>query len=120
MGRSTRPQSQPSGNQQRGTDVRATRGQTARVRDQLKSDRDNTQSTKPAAVIDQFGSRHNEDDVKTHQRQRGRPAPGGSNLAFRESAQDFPPDRGQRNKVEGRRTRKSGTPRKQKGESKAE
>jgi len=115
MGRSTRPQSQRSGSQKRGTDARATRGQTARVRDQLKSDRTDMPSAKPAAVLDQFGSRHNEDNVVQHQRQRGRPARGGQNLAFRESGQDIQPDRGERNKAAGRRTRKSGNPRKKEG-----
>jgi hypothetical protein len=107
---SRRPQPQRSSVQNRGTDAQGQRGQQVRSRNTLKSDRDNTQSTKPAATRDRYGSRHNEDDIKKHQRQLGRPAPG-QNLAFRESAQDTQPDRGARNKQPGGRRPKSGSPR---------
>lgn len=109
MGRSTRPQSQRSSQQTRGTDTRSQRGQQSRTRNTLKSDRDNTQSTKPTAKRDQYGSRHNEDDIKIHQRQRGRPT-GEQNTVARESAQDTQPDRGGKNKLPGSRRRKSGSP----------
>ena len=42
-------------------------------------------------------------------RRKGNPG-GKQDLAFRESAQDLQPDRGERNKKPGRRTRKSGSP----------
>jgi hypothetical protein len=104
---SSRPQSQRSSQQKRGTDARSQRGQQSRVRNTLKSDRDNTMSVKPAARRDQFGSRHHADDLKAHQ--RGKAAPGGKqDLSFRESAQDTQPDRGGRNKLPGGRGRKSG------------
>jgi hypothetical protein len=111
MGISSRPQSQRSPQQNRGTDARSQRGQQARVRNTLKSDRDNTMSTKPVAQRDQYGSRHNEDDVKGHQKQRGRRAnPAEQNFKQRESAQDTQPNRGGANKLPGRRRRKSGSP----------
>jgi hypothetical protein len=110
MGMSSRPQSQRSGAQRRGADAQAMRGNQSRTRNTLKSDRDNTMSTKPVAQKDQYGSRHNEDDLKKHQKQRGRAAAGGKpNLEFRESGQDVQPDRGARNKQPGSRTRKSGS-----------
>ncbi|HVT81648.1 MAG TPA: hypothetical protein VHM90_13455, partial [Phycisphaerae bacterium] len=62
------------------------------------------------AQRDQFGSRHNDDDVKTAQRQHGRPR-GRQDLGFRESAQDTQPTRGARNKIPGRRRRDSGSAR---------
>jgi hypothetical protein len=78
----------------------------------LKSDRDSTMSRNPAVRQDQFGSRHNADDVKTTQRQRGRPsAAGTSDLAFRESAQDSRTPHSAKNKSPGRRsTQKRATP----------
>jgi hypothetical protein len=111
MGMSSRPQSQRSPQQNRGTDTRSQRGQQARVRNTLKSDRDNTMMTKPVAQRDQYGSRHNEDDMKGNQKRRGRVSnPAEQNFAQRESAQDIQPDRGGRNKLPGRRRRKSGSP----------
>ena len=107
MGMSSRPQSQRSSNQTRGTDARSQRGQQARSRNTLKSDRDNTMSTKPVAQRDQYGSRHNADDIKGNQKRRGRTA--GANLEQRESAQDLQPNRGGANKLPGRRRRNSGS-----------
>jgi hypothetical protein len=69
------------------------RGRNAKNKDNLRSDRDDTMSAKPAARKDQFGSHHNEDNRKIHQRQLGRPPKGGHDLSFRESAQDLQPDR---------------------------
>jgi len=104
--KSIRPQRNSANS--RGTDALATRGRTARNRDQLKSDRDAMAAGNPAARLDQFGSRHNADDVKAAQRQHGGPG-GRSDLQFRESAQDTQPNRGERNKLPGRRRRKSGS-----------
>jgi hypothetical protein len=73
-----------------------------RTRDHLKSDRDAMAGGNPAAQRDQYGSRHNADDVKAAQRQHGRPR-GRQDLAFRESAQDVQPDRGRANKMPGGR-----------------
>lgn len=108
MGTSSRPQSQRSPQQKRGTDARSQRGKQARVRNTLKSDRDNTMSTKVVAQRDEHGSRHNNDDRKANQRRLGRTT--GQNLSQRESAQDIQPDRGGANKLPGRRRAKSTTP----------
>ena len=102
-----RSQSQRGSSQARGTDVRSQRGQQSRVRNTLKHDRDANMPANPAAQRDNFGSRHNADNVKSSQRARGRKK--GPNLAQRESAQDTQPNRGAKNKQPGRRTRKSGS-----------
>src|SRR4051812_14531719 len=81
-------------------------------RSDLRSDRDRQA---PNAKRDQFGSAHNEDDVKAQQRRLGRPS-GKQDLAFRESGQDLRAATGGRNKKEGRRKRKSGSPRDASGE----
>lgn len=92
------------------SNVLARRGKNARVRDQLKSDTDETLGTKPAANLDQYGSRHNQDKVKRDQRRLEKPK-GKQDLAFRESAQELRAHRGERNKEPGRRHRSSGQPR---------
>lgn len=94
----------------RSSDVQARRGKNARVRDQLKSDTDETVGTKPAAQQDQFGSRHNQDKVKRDQRRTEKPR-GKQDVAFRESAQELPPKRGEKNREPGRRQEHSGRPR---------
>src|SRR5437867_1645156 len=101
MGNSTRPQSQRSGAQSRGTDVGAKRGGQGRSRNTLKSNKDNL-----IARRDRYGSRHNEDDIKAQERRLGRPA--GRDLAFREAGQDTQVNRGAKNKLPGRRNRRSG------------
>src|SRR3982750_1806482 len=79
-------------------------------RSDLRSDRDRQPGVAPAAKRDQFGSAHNEDAIKAQQRRLGRPA-GKQDLGFRESGQDVRRPTGARNKKEGRRKRKSGSPR---------
>lgn len=82
-----RTQSQRNSTTRRGVDAQATRGNQAKNKDKLGSDRDRTMSTKPAANRDEFGSRHNRDDRTRAQQKKGREG-GHANLAFRESAQD--------------------------------
>jgi len=79
-------------------------------RSDLRSDRDRLAGVAPAAKRDQFGSAHNEDAMKAQQRRLGRPS-GKQDTAFRESGQDLRGPTGVRNKKEGRRGRKSGSPR---------
>jgi hypothetical protein len=106
--RTTR-QSPRSSNEYRGADARALRGSTARNKDKLKHDHDARAAMNPEAQQDQFGSRHNRDDIKAEQRRKGRPH--GRNLAARESAQDTQPDRGRANKKgPARRRQKSSSP----------
>ena len=73
MGISSRPQSQRNSNQSRGTDARAMRGTVAKNKDQLKSRRVENMAGKPAAQLDQYGSRHNDDNLKKEQRRAGAP-----------------------------------------------
>ena len=74
----------------------------------LKSDRDSTMSRNPAVREDQYGSKHNADEVKASQRQRGRPG-GKHDLSFRESSQDSRTNgRGVKNKLPGRRFKQRG------------
>ena len=105
-----------SGARQRGTDAQTSRGRGSHARNQLKSDKDNMMSAKPATVKDQFGSRHNQDSQKHHQhdleRARGERQRNGQDLALRESAQDTQRNRGSKNKLPGRRSRRSGSPKK--------
>ncbi len=101
------PQSQRNSNQSRGTDARAMRGTTAKNKDNLKSDRKARAAANPVAQQDQFGSRHNADNIKAEQVKKGRRP--GQNLAQRESGQDTQRNRGGANKLPGSRTRKSGS-----------
>ena len=59
-------------------------------------------SAKPATVKDQYGSRHNQDSVKVHQKEmerlRGERKRVGADLSLRESGQDLQPNRGLKNK----------------------
>jgi hypothetical protein len=105
MGISSRPQSQRSGNQSRGTDVRAMRGTNSKNKDTLKADRTNNMAGKPAAQKDQFGSRHNNDNITKEQRRAGTPN-GPSDLAFRESAQETRGTTGKKNRMPPTRKRK--------------
>ena len=79
---------QRKGPSKRGTDVKATRGNYAKNKNQLGSDHDRRMSAKVGARQDEFGSEHNRDDRKKAQIERGRPKGGAQNPAFRESAQD--------------------------------
>jgi hypothetical protein len=83
------------------------RGTTAKNKDNLKSDRKARAAANPVAQQDQFGSHHNEDNIKKEQRRKGRTS--GQNLAQRESGQDTQRNRGGANKQPGSRTRKSGS-----------
>ncbi|HVX86991.1 MAG TPA: hypothetical protein VH253_19560 [Phycisphaerae bacterium] len=105
----TTTQSQRNSSRSRGADTRALRGATARNKDKLKHDHDARAAINPEAQQDQFGSRHNRDNIKAEQRRKGRPH--GPNLAARESAQDIQPNRGKANKKgPARRGRKSSSP----------
>jgi len=99
---------------QRGTDAQTSRGRGSHARNKLISDNDNMMSAKPATVRDQFGSRHNQDSKKHHQqdleRARGERTRPGQDLALREAGQDTQRNRGQRNKLPGRRNRRTGGP----------
>jgi hypothetical protein len=87
------------------------RGTTAKNKDHLKSDRKARAAANPAAQQDQFGSRHNEDNIKNEQRKKGRTSGGGQNFGLRESAQDTQRNRGGANKKgPARRGQKSSTP----------
>ncbi|MCL2647695.1 MAG: hypothetical protein FWD61_11915 [Phycisphaerales bacterium] len=72
-------------------------------KDHLKSDRDATMGRNPAITQDQYGSRHNKDEVKLSQRRVGWPREK-QDLPFRESSQDVRTgSRGERNRMPGRR-----------------
>jgi hypothetical protein len=107
MSKISQPQSQRNSNQSRGADARANRGNTAKNKDTLKSDRTSSMAANPAAQKDQFGSRHNADHVKKEQRRTGRPG-FKSDSAFRESAQDTRTGKGAKNRQPGRRSKSHG------------
>jgi hypothetical protein len=107
----TRPQSQRDSNQSRGTDARAKRGLRAKNKDRLKSDRQENMAGKPGANKDQYGSRHNRDEVTSQQAVFGKPR-GKQDYGFREGPQETRRVTGERNREPGRRRQKSGTAKK--------
>jgi hypothetical protein len=111
----TRPQSQRDSNQSRGTDARGIRGTRAKNKDRLKSDRQENMAGKPGANKDQFGSRHNRDEITSQQKTFGKPR-GKQDYGVRESPQQTRKVTGAKNREPGSRQPKSGnSPKKQGG-----
>jgi hypothetical protein len=110
----TRPQSQRDSNQSRGIDARNTRGLRAKNKDRLKSDRQENMAGKPGANKDQYGSRHNRDEITSQQKVFGKPR-GKQDYGFREGPQKTRKATGEKNREPGGRRPKSGNSPKKRG-----